>query len=557
MRRRNGVPRNSGTPWVRLCSTSLSAEALNALKDRLRAADNWNGYHVGPAITLDTIVPTAKVLEHAKHLVMAGLFDRAPEWKDFPAGGDKAKPPAVIPNHIAHLQSRNFAASGAWVLDVIIERQDNHSRYENVRHRWFFPRRLRFHEAFLGTHESKHEGREYRHTRATASGYLSLFSSFGEELPAINIPSDEKAFRYAMQRGDTFPPFVRFGKWEHPHGPFAWAQPSDKGRYLLGALRMFGGLQSAGAVLLHSYWRSIFEEMGGAIGTARREQIMEAIKKRLRNVGTSPSGWDDDTWDRMTALVANEAHQVRVPQQSLSYDDLLKRHEPYLAKEVEILKEHKAEDPEDWITQAKRSLRNGVQNRCAEKVLFQGYQWRCDTCFNANWNDISALKPELTCSICGATEPAPVNKPWSFRLNGFLQDAMREHGLIALVWCLVTLEARARDTFFYLGPHELWKHSPEDYSTLCDHEADLICVLDGVVHLCEVKSSSRDIDLASLIEVAKRLRPDVVTLAVMEPPSARLTAKLTDLQRSLDGTAITAKLLTFTEDERRNDAYLP
>ena len=38
---------------------------------------------------------------------------------------------------------------------------------------------------------------------------------------------------------------------------------------------------------------------------------------------------------------------------------------------------------------------------------------------------------------------------------------MREHGLIALIWCLLSLESRARQTFFYLGPHDLWKKYPK------------------------------------------------------------------------------------------------
>jgi hypothetical protein len=79
--------------------------------------------------------------------------------------------------------------------------------------------------------------------------------------------------------------------------------------------------------------------------------------------------------------------------------------------------------------------------------------------------------PQLICTICGANTPAPVDKPWYFRLNGFLADAMREHGLTALIWCLMMLEARARDTFFFLGPHELWQDYPASDNTLCDHEA--------------------------------------------------------------------------------------
>jgi hypothetical protein len=197
-----------------------------------------------------------------------------------------------------------------------------------------------------------------------------------------------------------------------------------------------------------------------------------------------------------------------------------------------------------------------VQDRCARKVLFQGYQWRCDTCFSTNWNDVAALRPELTCTICGATEPAPVDAPWSFRLNGFLQDAMREHGLLALLWCLVELERRARNTFSYLGPHDLWKDYPEDEGTSHDHEADLICVVDGRVHLCEVKSSGRDIVLTSLVEVAKRLRPDVVTLAVMEASSRRLTAKLEELKRALADSDVEIQLLTLEHDPDSHNAHL-
>jgi hypothetical protein len=134
---------------------------------------------------------------------------------------------------------------------------------------------------------------------------------------------------------------------------------------------------------------------------------------------------------------------------------------------------------------------------------------------------------------------------------------MREHGLLALVWCLVTLERRARSTFFYLGPHDLWKDYPEGESAPHDHEADLICVVDDRVHLCEVKSSGRDIVLASVVEVAKRLRPDVVTLAVMEAPSRRLTAKLEELRLALADSGIEVQLLTLQNDPDLDDAYLP
>jgi hypothetical protein len=243
LQKRNGVPHNSGPPWVRLCSTSVTTEQLTAVRERLTRIDKWSGYEVAPPMTIDSIAPSENALRHAHHLVSGGFFEGTPDWKEFSATGEKTQPPAAVPKHISHVQGRNYATTGSWGLDVAIERQENHSHYSNIRHLWFFPRRLRFHQAFLPYYEAKYEGREYRHTRATTKGSLSLFAGFGEELPAINLPSDETVFRYAMQRGDTWPPFRREDSWQNPHGPFAWVQPSDKGRYLIGALRMFDGMR--------------------------------------------------------------------------------------------------------------------------------------------------------------------------------------------------------------------------------------------------------------------------------------------------------------------------
>jgi hypothetical protein len=556
LRERNGVPTDHGTPWVQLRTSSLSIEALDGIRDRFAAADKWNGYDVAGPISIDAAVPTKEVFEHAYPLIAGGVFERVPSFKEFPAVGELANPPLVIPRHLEGLTG-NYATEGAWALDLEIERQENFSRYSNVRHSWNLPRRLRMHGAFAKPYERRGLSRHYCIPRSTLDGLLVLYGALGEELPAISLPTDEVAFRHAFQRGDSWPPFRPLEKWENPSGPYDWAQPSDKGRYLIGALRLFGGLRHAASVLGHRYWRSVFEDLGGAIGDTRRDQIKETVKKKVRTVDAAPPNWTDEVWDRITGIVASEAHKVRTPQRSLTMTELRERHRPFLEAEKEKLEREKSENAQEWLDEASSSLPRSIRGQCTRKVLFQGYKWRCDNCFNNNWNDISALRPNLTCAICGETEAAPVEDPWSFALNGFLQEAMREHGLLALVWCLVRLEARSRSTFFYLGPHELWQQYPRDERTRPDNEADLICVVDGKVHLCEVKSSPRDIDLTSTIEVAQRLRPDVVTLAVFAPPSPRLHQRIEKLRDALKDLEIEIDLLTWHPDERDEDAYLP
>jgi hypothetical protein len=191
LKSRNEVWRNSGPKVIRLISMSVPREQLTTLQERLLAADKWNLYQVGPAITLDGISPSQQVLEHTNNLVTGRFFDSKPEWKEFPALGGRAKPPLVTPGHIAHVQSGSYVTGGAWALDVGIERQENNSRYYNIRHNWFFPRRLRLHGAFLNSYQSNDGGLEIRYTRGNANGSLVLFASFNEDLPALTIPNDE------------------------------------------------------------------------------------------------------------------------------------------------------------------------------------------------------------------------------------------------------------------------------------------------------------------------------------------------------------------------------
>jgi hypothetical protein len=553
LKRRNGVQRSSGSPWVNIRSTSLSADQLAAFRDRFQAADSWNGYHVAAITSVDDIVPSEEGLRRSRGLVTGHILDRSAQWKEFPAVGAAIRPPTAMPAHLQSVQGPSMAAVGAWALDVDIERQNNLTRFSNVQHSWCLPRRLRMHGAFLKPYEGPKVGSRLRCPRASREGHLVLFTECGEDPPAIALPDDEMAFRYALEQGYDWPPFSRRDSGGPPTGPYAWSRPSDKGRYLMGALRLMGGLQNAGAILLHDYWRTVFQELGGAIANARIDGIKATLKKRLRK-GTIET---EDDWERVARLVATEAHRVRIPLQSLSFEELRKRHAPLLEQERQFLEENQTENPEEWMEHAQVSLPRSVQWLCTQTVLYQGHEWRCRTCYHTNWNDMSALQPKLSCEVCGTSEAAPVDKPWDFRLNGFLREALKEHGLLALVWCLIQLEERARNTFYFLGPHDLFLTLPENEVSSADREADLICVIDGRVHLCEVKSSARQINIARLADVAKQLRPDVVTLAIMDVASAKLKAKSHALKQALIGTDIHTELLTLEERTFDKNAYLP
>ena len=82
---------------------------------------------------------------------------------------------------------------------------------------------------------------------------------------------------------------------------------------------------------------------------------------------------------------------------------------------------------------------------------------------------------------------------------------------------------------------------------------------DGRAIFCEVKSSWHTLrlpDISDFVDLAKRLRPDVALLAVMEEgtgPHAELTAATAELA----AVGIALELLTPGRDEHRDDPYLP
>ena len=98
---------------------------------------------------------------------------------------------------------------------------------------------------------------------------------------------------------------------------------------------------------------------------------------------------------------------------------------------------------------------------------------------------------------------------------------------------------------------------PDNDRAVGNNEADLLCVVDRKVHLCEVKSSAHDIQIDRLVNVAERIRPDNVVLAVFDNGSQRLNTKFNELTRALQGTEISSELLTLENDDFDDGVYLP
>ena len=125
--------------------------------------------------------------------------------------------------------------------------------------------------------------------------------------------------------------------------------------------------------------------------------------------------------------------------------------------------------------------------------------------------------------ICHTIALAPVDMLWQFRLNGFVRDTLKRHGIGPLFWVLGRCQRVVRDSFWFEGPLNIYVDEVAYGRNTPPTDVDLTIVLEGKVMMCEAKQSERGWDQAEQLAASMvRLRPDIALIAVMEPTSPEL-----------------------------------
>lgn len=391
--------------------------------------------------------------------------------------------------------------------------------------------------------------------RVARRGLLTLFIGARGELPPVNEPSDEQAITHAFVAGRDWWPYQY--KDAPPVQLCCSADRSNAGRYFFGALQLFGGLHEANRFLLHKFWR---EQLGRLGATDQRpERRLNETRTRLkRRLPNSPLDLTDQAHlDKLSDIVLQEADAIRLNFPSVEWTQLCADHERYVEADEENFRSTSNVDHEDWQTWQRDSLRKLVQSLCMRAVLHQGLEQNCDRCHHSSWVTIRALKESITCDICRHTEAAPVERPWQFRLNGFLRDALRSHGVGPLFWALSRMRTFNVQSMWFEGPTNIYL-TKEAFERRPSTDVDLTVVTDGIVRMCEVKQSARSLTrISEHAELMKRLRPDIATIAVMEPLSSRLQGAFDRFAAALEGSGIEPELIAFEPDrDLRDDAFL-
>lgn len=147
---------------------------------------------------------------------------------------------------------------------------------------------------------------------------------------------------------------------------------------------------------------------------------------------------------------------------------------------------------------------------------------------------------------------------WHFRADPFLLEAYREHGVEAVVYSLWRLLQKARLSFYFTPSLKLWNDSPSKEDAEPPSEIDALAVVDGKLVLCEAKTSSnlKPKDFNRLLSVAIKIRPDVISIVVMEKVSTRLRKNVQGFRTALPK-GIEVEVVGFDPKVLENNILLP
>lgn len=539
-------------PRVTLRSISLTKEQLTPAMETLRAAVKWHAFDCEHIASLEDCIPEPNALARAgfaagRSFLQPGL------WKEDYEVGPALRLEAAQPDHLKAIPRELLTPeSGAWAVDLDIERSVNHSPYDNVRHRWRLPRRLRVTEAFCVDYQLvKPHGCQVA-PRVSDGGLLTVFAGNDGELPLITIPSDHVAIQTALQRGRDWCPIRHALRNDAPPEQLCYAvERSDAGQHFFGTYQLFGSLRTARSILLHQFWRHQLERLGATERRAntRYDQVLRQIQGRLgdRNLDLA----DQKQKEVLANLVLQVADAERMTIPNLSWSKLVDDFEKLVDRHIAAVPRKDQGGQE--VAEERRSylfgLRECVQRMCELGILHQGYELRCPKCLHRNWVALGDLRSKVSCQVCHHPDAAPVDRPWQFQLNGFLREALQRHGIAPLFWVLARYQQDVKGgSLWFEGPLSIYFDAKAFDLRRPASDIDLTIVHDGKVTMCEAKRSARGLGKPKeTAEIFSRLRPDVALIAVMEAHSAALQAKFDEFAAALAGTGIEPKLWTLVE----------
>lgn len=547
---------NGGQNALTIRSTSVAADRLTSLAERLSLRGCWSNIQTEFVTSLDEMLPTSQDLRHASPGHRLGEdFTFRPDWTEFSWELPTARPPSSAPDHLSDAPPRQHFATGLWATDFILEHEAPTPHFSNT-NLWTLPRRWSMAGAFRTTFARG--GAHDRHwpARTSSNGHLTLFERADAPVQTITVPTSYEAINYALTQSGYSMKVAGTSAVALP-GRVVLMEPSNEARYLNGVLGLCGGLKEARSYLLHPFMIEIFSKLGGTPSLPHKkvEPIVNSLKKASSNIRAFDLA---NPHERLAlgTLIVKAAQTLKTPLAFLKLSEIVTAWDAHREAFRKKEQSKPQEDPSGyWDARERESLKSCLIEMRNRQVLFQGHRWTCRECHHRNWVDLSSLNSVLTCTICHTEVDAPIDFEWLFRPNEFLIEGLRDHSVLSILWVLGTFCDRARSSLIYGASSKLWFDKDEDGP---DAEVDILMSCDGLTYVAEVKSSwasLRTSDIDDLAALALRLRANVALLAVMDT-GENLKGKIDEARAELSAAGIRLELLTLDHAPLTDSPYL-
>jgi hypothetical protein len=413
--------------------------------------------------------------------------------------------PLVFPFHLKEMPM-GPTNRGAWAVDLTVQRDEDHSRYDNRPHRWMFPRRLRMESAVRIKSYGESAITVPPRPRPTEEGDFCLWDGLGWQRPLISMPNDLGAFIEAVEK--HHPETTEINRPTEGIGivdRFSRVEISDKGRDLLGILQLFRSLPEALLFLNNPYWRARIERLCPTEPEDSPRRVAELARELQRTFEQYAGNIDYARISRrVMRRTAEWIHADNRSNAFVSYHEFLSAI-PSAPNRNALRSE---------LGQSVTYLRN-------RGFLRQGYGWDCSVCQYPNWVALENALPRLHCEICRVEHSWPVcgNTNNHFRLNPFVASAFSSSSAQEVVLAGLNRLANKASWSFMFGPAlDVYKIGENRRFT----DIDILAAVDGEVYLLEAKRSFAGFnhrETEKLVELAAILKPDFAGFVVASPRS--------------------------------------
>lgn len=461
LNKNNFLGHGSGPYQAEIHSSSLQAEHLNAIRDKLQA-HTWNAVHVSPTFNMPAI-PSENELRERMHHKSTTDTTTLKLTEDF------SEVTASEPAHFIYIPPQLMElARGQWMVELSIQRHNNLSRYSNVVDTWTLPRRRKIAAAFTE-----------RLAKPTFGGRLALvpstdgfpFRSKAIREPRsyeIHLPSDDTFFRHLALEFFRYPGDDL--RASIPRAGYVDLAISDKGQNLRGVISLFNHLSTAFGILTNKFWRTV-------LAAAKEDATKPLTFNR----------------DKLESLVPNDEATIQRLTNEMRFDN------------IGVTKKY-----------LRDSLTDTLEHLVRLNVFYQVAHWRCRYCGHQNSRSFDNMKIRNICDICATEYMAPIDVSWQYELNDFVYRSLQKHSGLPVLWTLGFLQERLHaGSFWYLPEVDLYEKDGDSESK---NEIDILVMLNGVFYAVEAKLSvsiflNKTGSIDKFIKMVTMLKPDVALLA--------------------------------------------